>query len=77
MAKVYIRTNENNEIEEVASSIFLEDPTGWIEIDEGVGDMYAHAQNNYLDGPTHDEQGNPRYKYVGGKIKKIPPPDPE
>ena len=70
MAKVYIRTNEYNEIEEVASSVFLENTEGWIEVDEGHGDMYVHAQNNYLDGPIRDDQG-PRYKYANGKITKI------
>ena len=68
MAKVYIKTNEQHEITEVNSSIFIEDVTGWIEIDEGSGDKYAHAQNNYFDKPLKDEEGNYNYLYINGKV---------
>jgi len=68
MTKVYIKVNENHEITEVGSSIFIEDRTGWIEIDEGVGDKYAHAQNNYFEKPIKDEDGNYNYLYMNGKV---------
>ena len=71
MTKVYVKLNEENEITEVASSIFLEDTEGWIEIDEGIGDRYAHAQNNYLNGPTLNEEGLPRYRYQDCNIIAI------
>lgn len=71
MHKVYIKLNENNEILDVASDVFLEDPTEWIEIDEGFGDRYVHAQGNYLPGTITDENGNPRYMYEEGKISEI------
>ena len=29
------------------SEIFIDDLTGWEKIDEGFGDMYAHAQTQY------------------------------
>ena len=49
--KVYVRINANNEIIEVGSSVFIKDLTGWIEIDSGFGDRYAHAQSQYFDKP--------------------------
>ena len=68
MVKVYIKVNENHEIIEVNSSIFIEDITGWIEIDQGSGDKYVHAQNNYFDKPLIDEEGNANYLYINGKV---------
>ena len=68
MVKVYIKTNENHEITEVGSSIFIEDTKDWIEIDEGRGDKYVHAQGNYFDKPLIDEQGNYNYLYINGKL---------
>ena len=68
MVKVYIKTNEQHEITEVGSSIFIEDLEGWIEIDEGSGDKYVHAQNNYFDKPLKDEEGNYNYLYINGKV---------
>lgn len=60
--KVYIKVNEKNEITEMTSSIFLKDTTGWIEIDEGFGDRFAHAQNQYFPGGLVDDDGNYKYK---------------
>ena len=68
MVKVYAKVNENHEITEVGSSIFIEDTTGWIEIDEGSGDKYVHAQNNYFDKPLIDEENNYNYLYINGKV---------
>ena len=66
--KVYAKVNENKEIIEVGSSIFIEDTTGWIEIDEGFGDKYAHAQSQYFDKPLINENGVYNYKYINNKI---------
>ena len=66
--KVYIKVNKNHEITEVGSSIFIEDTTDWIEIDEGSGDKYAHAQHNYFEKPLKDENENYNYLYINGKI---------
>ena len=68
MVKVYIKVNEQHEITDVASSVFLDDTTGWIEIDEGSGDKYVHAQNNYLEKPVMDIEGNYNYLYINNKI---------
>jgi ribosomal protein S11 len=65
--KVYIKVNDNNEIIDVVSSIFIKDLTGWIEIDSGYGDKYAHAQSQYFEKPLYN--GNHYvYKYENNKI---------
>lgn len=61
--KVFIVVDEQK-IVDVNSSAFLSDTTGWVEIDEGIGDRYHHAQNNYFPKPKYDERGIPRYAYV-------------
>lgn len=71
MVKVYIKIDEENNITDIGSEIFIEDPEGWIEIDKGRGDRYVHAQGNYLPKPINDEEGNPRYKYVNGEIYEV------
>lgn len=64
LIKVYIKTDENNNIIAVNSSIFLSDLTDWIEVDEGTGDKYAHAQGHYFDKPLMTETGIYRYQYL-------------
>lgn len=71
MIKVYVKLNESKEIIDIASSIFLNDTTGWVEIDSGEGDRYAHAQGNYLEKPLADEHGRYNYKLVDGKVVEI------
>lgn len=61
--KVYIKINENKEVIAVGSSIFITDLTGWIEIDSGFGDKYAHAQSQYFDRPLINKDGTYNYKY--------------
>ena len=50
--KVYVKRNEQGEIVEVASEIFLDDLTGWEYFDEGYGDKFAHAQCQYFQSGT-------------------------
>ena len=66
--KVYVKVNDKNEVVEVGSSIFIEDFNGWIKIDEGFGDKYAHAQSQYFDKPLINENGVYNYKYINNKI---------
>ena len=65
---VYVKVNENKEIIDVGSSIFIKDLNGWIKIDEGFGDKYAHAQSQYFDKPLINENGVYNYKYINNKI---------
>lgn len=66
--KVYVKLDENNVITQINSSIFLKDVTDWVEIDEGMGDKFAHAQSQYLPKGLVDEQGRYNYKYVNGLV---------
>lgn len=61
--KVYVRLDENKVIKEINSSIFLQDITNYIEIDEGHGDKYAHAQSQYLEKGLLDNKGRFNYKF--------------
>lgn len=68
--KVYIKTNDNNLVTAINSSAFLSDTTGWIEIDEGAGDKYHHAQGNYLPLGLMTDDGIYQYKYEGGELQE-------
>ena len=58
---------ENGIIIAINSNAFLTDTTNWIAIDEGIGDKYHHAQNNYLPDGLMDENGIFNYKLTDGK----------
>jgi hypothetical protein len=64
---VYAKTDAEGRIKDINSDAFLPDTDGWVKIDEGYGDKYYHAQNNYFDKPIMDERGIYRYKLVDGK----------
>ena len=67
MYTVYVRVDDEGFITAVNSSEFIDDLTGWTEIDSGYGDRYHHAQGNYFPQPLYDERGICRYKLVNGK----------
>lgn len=69
--KVYAKINEQNIITDINSSIFLDSIEGYIQIDEGSGDKYAHAQGNYLDKRLIDESGRFNYKYVNNRLVEL------
>jgi hypothetical protein len=73
--KVYIKIDDNNCITEIESDLTLKDTTQWLQIDEGTGDKYAHAQGNYftIDGnkPLMDEKFRYNYKLVDGKPAEL------
>ena len=66
--KVYIKVNENHEIIEINSDVFIQDYEGFIYLDEGQGDKYVHAQGNYFEKPLMDEEGNYNYLFINGKV---------
>lgn len=66
--KVYIKVNNNNEVIDINSELFIQDLTNWIEIDSGFGDKYAHAQSQYFPNSLMSEEGKWNYKYIDGKI---------
>lgn len=63
---VLVRTDEQNRIIAINSSAFVADAEGWVQIDEGDGDRYHHAQGNYLPLPLTDDRGVYRYKLADG-----------
>lgn len=69
--KVYAKVNEENYITNIASSIFLKDTTGYVKIDEGNGDKFAHAQSQYLAKGIYDEQWRYNYKYIDEAIVEV------
>lgn len=70
-SRVYIKTNEKNEVIRIEGEYSLpQDLTGWILVEEGEpSDRLNHAQNNYLPKPLMDfEHGLYRYAYINGQI---------
>lgn len=63
---VYLKTNADGYITAVASSAFLTDTTGWVDIARGYGDKYCHAQGNYFPQPLLTNGGAYRYRLVNG-----------
>lgn len=47
MYVVYARADAAGYVTDIDSSVFLHDTVGWVQIDEGNGDRYMHAQGNY------------------------------
>lgn len=71
MTKVYAKLDINNVIVGINSDIFLADITGYTLIDEGEGDKYAHAQNNYLEHGLTDVKGVYNYIYENGVLREL------
>ena len=67
--KVFFKLNDNNEIIEVGSSIFIRDTNNWIVIDQGFGDKYAHAQSQYFDKSLINDDGKYNYSFINGEIR--------
>lgn len=65
--KVLVRIDDAGRVTAINSNAFVSD-NGWTQIDEGKGDIYHHAQNNYLQKPLMDERGVYRYKLVDGLV---------
>lgn len=68
MAKVYVKTDSKSVIREINSDVFLSDVEGYIMIDEGSGDKFAHAQGNYLPDSLIDDKGRYNFKLVNGIV---------
>lgn len=74
---VYVKVNESGYITAVNSSAFLNDFTGWTEIDQGQGDKYLHAQGNYFEKPLITESGVYQYKLANGEPVECTPEEIE
>lgn len=71
MYQVYVKLNEQNLITAINSSAFLSDTSGWVQIDEGEGDKYHHAQGNYLPKSIRTDDWDYRYKLKDGKVVEL------
>ena len=67
--KVLVRIDDAGRVTAINSDAFVSGD-GWTAIDEGEGDRYRHAQNNYLLKPLTDERGVYRYKLVDGLVEQ-------
>ena len=71
MSKVYVLPDASGRITRIDGGITvgnIRDFTGWVLIDEGIGDRYNLCQGNYLPGPLTDDRGIYRYKLVDGAV---------
>lgn len=68
--RVFMKTDSKNRITDINSEIFISDLSGWVEIDSGDGDKFAHAQGNYFPKPIMDENDIYRYKFENGIISE-------
>ena len=66
--RVYIKIDSENRVTAVKSEIFIFDTSDWVEIDNGDGVRFVHAQGNYLPKPITDEHGVYRYKFENGTV---------
>ena len=65
-SKVYIQTDTEGRILRCEGGYTTPSGlTGWIEIDEGVGDKYNLCQSHYFDGGLYTMDGIPRYRWDG------------
>ena len=70
---VYIKVDSDTYITTINSGIFITNlDDGWIKIDEGSGDKYAHAQSLYLPKPLMDNRGRYNFKYIDSEIIEVP-----
>lgn len=65
---VFVKTDASNRITAINSGEFLNDTSGWIEIDRGYSSRHRHAQRNYLPQKLLTDDGIWRYALVDGKV---------
>ncbi|MGO5029662.1 DUF4376 domain-containing protein [Candidatus Agathobaculum pullicola] len=64
-SKVYVLTDVRDRIIQCGGGYTMPaDLTGWVQIDEGIGDKYNLCQSHYFDGGLYNGDGIPRYKLV-------------
>lgn len=69
---VYVQVNEENYITAIDSDAFIEDTSLWIKVDEGLGDLYKFAKNNYCKYGVAASDGSYNYKLVRGRVVYMP-----
>lgn len=66
--KVFALVDSKNRVVNVDSDAFLNDTSDYVQIDEGTGYRYKHAQANYLSKPKQDSRGVYRYALVDRQL---------
>lgn len=67
-SKVYVQTDERNRIIRCEGGYTTPtDLSGWVQIDEGVGDRFNLCQSNYFPSGRYTSDGIPLYKLQDGK----------
>lgn len=69
---VYVQTNEKGYITAIDSDAFIEDKSFWIKIDEGTGEIYHFAKNQYCKYGLISADGTYNYRLVRGKAVFMP-----
>lgn len=68
---VFVQVNADNYVTAVDSSAFITDPTMWVKVDEGVGELYKYARVNYCPAGLYVD-GFYNYKLVNGVVVYAP-----
>ncbi|MEG2831715.1 MAG: hypothetical protein RR923_02940 [Bacilli bacterium] len=69
--KVFVELDNKNSIIKIYSNLFEIPSTIAIEIDKGEGELYAHAQSQYLEKSVFDTKNRPNFKYVEGTLSEL------
>lgn len=72
---VYVQVNADDYVTAIDSNAFITDPTMWVKVDEGVGELYKYARVNYCPAGL-EANGGHNYKLVAGKVVYCPEVDP-
>jgi hypothetical protein len=66
-SKVYVKIDERSLVTQCAGGYTTpKDLSGWVQIDEGIGDKYNLCQSHYFEEGLYTFDGIPRYKLVDG-----------
>ena len=73
-SKVYVQTDERNRIIRCEGGYTTPaDLSGWVQIDEGVGDRFNLCQSNYFPSGLFTDDGIPCYKLQDGRpVERTP-----
>ena len=69
---VYVQVNEENYITAIDSDAFIDNTSLWIKVDEGQGELYKFAKNNYCKYGVTTMDGSYNYKLVRGRVVYMP-----
>ena len=67
---VFILINDQNDVIDVKSELFIHDITNWIKIDEGYGNKYIYVKSNYFGKNILTVDGDYAYEYVNGEVQE-------